>query len=107
LYAYNGAIYFSATNSLGNEPWKTNGTTSGTEMVKDIIPGITSSVPFGFLAAGPTLFFTAWDGVFQSALWKTDGTAAGTVVVKDIFTGLSGYASSSRFSLNGKLVFVG
>jgi ELWxxDGT repeat protein len=75
-------------------------------MVKDIIPWHYIFHPIRiYLQRGLHIFFTAWAGVFPSSAWKTDGTAAGTVVVKDVFTGLSGYASSSRFSVNGKACF--
>jgi ELWxxDGT repeat protein len=81
-------VYFSARNAEnGYELWKTNGTTLGTVLVKDINPGPNGSNPAQLYNANGTLFFSASDGVNGTELWKSDGTAAGTVMVKDIRPG--------------------
>ncbi|MHB8624009.1 MAG: ELWxxDGT repeat protein [Sulfuricaulis sp.] len=73
----------------GAEPWKTDGTTAGTVMVKDVNPaaGVGSS-PSGFTVLNEALYFSANDGVSGVELWKTDGTAVGTQLLKDICPGL-------------------
>ena len=59
--------------------WATDGTTAGTHLVKDIVPGRNGSNPTGFLAAGDgRIFFTANTGTGPT-LWSSDGTAVGTV----------------------------
>ncbi len=63
------------------ELWKTDGSTTGTQLVKkfaDFYPAST------FRAVGGSLYFIASDGVAGEELWKTDGSEAGTVLVKDI-----------------------
>src|SRR5690554_2557780 len=62
----------------GEELWKTDGTESGTEMVKDLVAGMGSSYPYGFLRDDDrgVVYFTAGDG--DSQVWQTDGTEAGT-----------------------------
>ncbi|MDA8749873.1 putative Ig domain-containing protein, partial [Candidatus Poseidonia alphae] len=81
-------LYFtSSTATYGNELWKSDGTTNGTMLVKDIGNGSVGSNP-GYLApVDNTLFFTADDGTNGRELWKTDGTEAGTLMVKDINNG--------------------
>lgn len=91
----NGILYFYATDgSTGYELWKSDGTTSGTTLVKDINSGATTSMATG--TGGPqlnfinnNLFFRASNGINGMELWTSDGTSAGTVMVKDIFPGSS------------------
>lgn len=65
----------------GAELWRTDGTTAGTFMVKDLKPGTASTVMGSFCAIGSDVFFNAAATGFEQKLWKTDGTAAGTVQV--------------------------
>src|SRR5262249_19502957 len=77
----NGTLYFTASDGTGGTGlWKSDGTTAGTVMVKDINPG-GGSYLFGLTALNGTLLFAAFDGT-QEGLWKSDGTAAGTTLVK-------------------------
>jgi len=69
------------------ELWKSDGTTAGTSLVKDIYTGAYNASPANLLAVNGTLYFSATDGTNGRELWKSDGTAAGTVIVKDIYTG--------------------
>ena len=77
--AYNGTLYFSAsTNSTNKELWKTDGTASGTTMVKDIRSGTAASSPDTFFVFNNEVHFqiSASSGI---EIWKTDGTSSGTV----------------------------
>jgi ELWxxDGT repeat protein len=71
----------------GRELWVTDGTATGTRILKDVNPGKASSNPAELTVIGPTLFFVAENGAEGRELWKSDGTAAGTVLVKDIHPG--------------------
>lgn len=87
-------IYFAAVSenadgdSIGSEPWVTDGTESGTHLVRDIgtffgaainpFPP-PSSFPHDFEVAGDTVVFVA-----NRDLWRTDGTVDGTVQVAEI-----------------------
>jgi ELWxxDGT repeat protein len=79
-------IYFQAsTVKYGEELWKSDGTTSGTKIVKDIVPGPGDSGPEDIVSTAPrTTFFRAWDKKHGEELWRTDGTESGTKLIKDI-----------------------
>lgn len=85
----NNTVYFFADDSLhGYELWKTDGTESGTKLVKDINPNNTGSdelALFTISALGNAVYFFADDGEHDTQLWRSDGTVAGTYMVKDIF----------------------
>ena len=115
LTVANGKLFFASTDNIsGNELWVTDGTASGTVLVKDIFPGTTNSTPN---SANPTnltnvnnvLFFTANDGTTGTELWKSDGTNSGTTLVKDIFPGstTSSGATVPNSSLPQNLTAVG
>ena len=79
-FVYNGTMYFQAsTNSTGAELWKTDGTTAGTSMVKDISSGTTSSYPSAFFVYNEELHFQIKMGTNGIDIWKTNGTSSGTV----------------------------
>jgi ELWxxDGT repeat protein len=79
-YFSGGVLYFSADDGIhGAEPWRTNGTVSGTEMLADLNPGTNSSNPKSFVLFDGSVFFGATDAT-GSALWRTGGTSEGTVL---------------------------
>ena len=82
-------LYFRATDGdRGTELWKSDGTTEGTVLLKDILEGFGSSSPKNLTVVGSTIYFSATvGGSIGNELWKSDGTAGGTVLVKDIFPG--------------------
>ena len=86
---FNGWLYFSANTILGYELWKTNGTSAGTVLVKDINPG-GSSNPDNFVILNNKLYFVAADGTNGREIWTTDGTSSGTVMAADVNVGASG-----------------
>ncbi|WP_158279818.1 immunoglobulin domain-containing protein [Coraliomargarita sinensis] len=61
-------------NQTGWEPWVTDGTVAGTGMIKDTVPGSSSSQIEQAVWLDGELFFVNQ----RTKLWKTDGTAAGT-----------------------------
>ncbi|XZE56277.1 ELWxxDGT repeat protein [Planctomycetaceae bacterium SH139] len=91
--AYNGDTYFVAQQT---ELWKTDGTTGGTELVKDLANGsvngeilgldiANNTIAIAFLDRGPTV--AASDD--RSEFWKSDGTTGGTIMVHDFGVGSS------------------
>ncbi len=110
-------VFFSASDATnGEELWKTNGTTAGTVMVKDINPGGSSGCSgtswYTQLSATPVpsniLYFTATNGVDGNELWMSDGTAAGTVQVKDVNPGAPSACGLIGLFLehNGEIYFI-
>jgi ELWxxDGT repeat protein len=98
--------YFSAEDAThGRELWKTNGTTAGTTLVKDIYQGVSPSYPYGFTVLGDKFFFVADDGIHGTELWVSDGSAAGTQLVKDLKAGANGSSPSTLTIFNGALYF--
>lgn len=82
----NSVWLFTANNGTnGAELWRTDGTTAGTALVKDIYSGSYGSSPGALTELGNgRVVFTANDGVHGNELWVTDGTAAGTSLLKNI-----------------------
>jgi ELWxxDGT repeat protein len=85
-------LYFTASDRhtggiIGPELFVTDGTTTGTRVVKDMRPGIFGANPVEVTDVNGVVYFVANDGITGYELWKTDGTAAGTVLVKDIIPG--------------------
>ena len=87
---YKGELYFAAGDqATGIELWKTDGSPTGTRLVKDINPGRADSSPTRFVEVNEFLLFRAIEPTHENELWRTDGTEEGTVLVKDIFEGKS------------------
>jgi len=82
--------YFAAASGQfpapGLELWKTDGTATGTVIVKDIHPA-GYSYPTQITAWGDRVVFSADDGTHGTELWISDGTEAGTTLVKDLSPG--------------------
>ena len=102
----NGTVFFAADtegaggSDFGNELWKTDGTSQGTELVKDIndTAAGADSEPFPLTFTyqvpptvngelGSKYLFVADNGSDGYEPWVSDGSAAGTVILKDISTG--------------------
>lgn len=99
-------VYFSATDGInGFQLWKSNGTASGTSLVKQINANASAS-PAKFYTSGSVFYFQASDGTANGLeLWKSDGTADGTVMVKNISTGSYGSEPENFKIFNNELYF--
>ena len=77
-------IFFSADSASGHgQLWVSDGTTSGTHLVKAISPSGNDDVMY-IVAFGDSVMFRANDDVHGLELWISDGTESGTHMVKDI-----------------------
>ncbi|WP_405564550.1 ELWxxDGT repeat protein [Polaribacter sp. Asnod6-C07] len=102
--------YYTGTTFYGYELWRSDGTETGTVMVKDIRDGTASSnTEFKGIELNGNLFFAANDGINGAELWKSDGTEAGTTLVKNIDkSNLNGLSYNNIFKkLNNKIYFLG
>lgn len=112
MTAVGSTLFFvNGDTTTGLELWKSDGTASGTLMLKDIYPGERGSIPTRLINMNGMLFFTAGDQTTARNLWKSDGTAAGTVLVTDAKItlgaeyGTEPYFWPVVFNLNGTLFF--
>jgi ELWxxDGT repeat protein len=81
-------VYFTYDDGEhGRELWVSDGSSAGTHMVKDILPGPASSDPRELHAEGTILVFTASDGVHGRELWRSNGTRLKTRMIQDIAPG--------------------
>jgi ELWxxDGT repeat protein len=76
----NKYVFSIYTTNYGTELWITDGTTTGTQLLKDLIPGSSGYVHFGQndIQIGPYTYFTASANNGISGVFRTDGTPAGT-----------------------------
>lgn len=105
---FNNNFYFIADNGVvGYELWKSDGTTSGTQLLKDIFTGGNSSTfKLNGSATNNYFVFEAHDLINGNELWKSDGTSLGTVLLKDINTNGNGLNDFSEFATyNDKVYF--
>jgi ELWxxDGT repeat protein len=87
LTAVGRTLYFVADDGIhGPELWRSDGTSRGTRLVKDLNPGAGDTGPGQLTDVAGTLFFTASDGT-HGDLWRSDGSAAGTMLVKEFGQG--------------------
>jgi ELWxxDGT repeat protein len=117
LVEFNDKLYFSANNGEnGTELYVSDGTGSGTKLVKDINPGADKygysygSYPYDFVEFNGKLYFGANNEETGTELYVSDGTTVGTELLVDISPGendFGAYSSSpSNFvELNDKLYF--
>ncbi|RYU96680.1 ELWxxDGT repeat protein [Emticicia agri] len=104
LINVNGILYFTAYDAdytYGNELWRSDGTTAGTYMVKDINPG-GGSAEIGNLTNVNGMLYFRTSGSNGTRLWKSDGTPEGTV---EVSTNVR--LGGSIADVNGTLFFKG
>ncbi len=107
LGSLNGTVLLQARDAAhGVELWKSDGTTGGTLLLRDISGGTRGSMPGELVELGGLLYFRAEDGVHGAELWRSDGTVAGTAMVADIFPGARGSNPAGLTVVNGALFFV-
>ena len=117
--AYDEILIFSANDGIhGAELWRTDGTTEGTKMIKDINKGAVKSMPSNFCFYNDHIFFSAADSSYidsltypfelkyNTELYRSDGTSDGTFLVSDINQDAQvGSEVSNLMYCNGQLLF--
>jgi ELWxxDGT repeat protein len=100
-------LYFLGVDSNGYELWKSDGTTAGTALVKDIFVGsagqVSSQVQLSNING--TLYFNPLDGI-GNFIYKTNGTLAGTIRARSGGEYYSAFVDPTPFYLNKKVIFV-
>ncbi|NBC32835.1 MAG: hypothetical protein GVY13_09200 [Alphaproteobacteria bacterium] len=100
-------LFFLAVDpNTGAELWTSDGTTSGTRLVKDIFPGDMSSAPSQMFAPDDDgFYFAGIDSNVGAELYFSDGTEDGTTFVADIAEGSSNSLPSTFARLGGEAFF--
>jgi ELWxxDGT repeat protein len=109
LVNFNTDIYFIAQDGEhGFELWKSDGTSEGTLMIKDInpTPNEFGGYPDWLTVVKGSLYFSASDGEHGMELWKSDGTSEGTRMVKDLTPGPNGSDLYWFSNVNERLFFI-
>ncbi len=105
LVPVGNTLYFDGYSWSGKkELFKTNGTPSGTVLVREITSAHGSS-PSQLTNVNGQLFFTALAFAGGRELWKSNGTAASTQRVKDIFAGKTSSHPANLTNIQGTLWF--
>lgn len=105
---FGGQLYFAAEDSgAGLSLWRTDGTTTGTQLVVDPSP----SKAYGpstndFALFGGAFYFSGSDSSTGTELWKSDGTVGGTQLVVDSLPGVSSGSPTELTVFAGELYFV-
>lgn len=102
-------VFFTADDGVhGRELWITDGTETGTRLVRDIYPGSDYSDPDDLTALdGGRVLFTAYSPATGRALWVSDGTETGTHVVNGVHpASKSGDGTGIQPLGDGRAVFV-
>ena len=108
LFSYQGRVLFSADDGThGRELWISDGSISGTQMLKNINPGAGDSNPEDFTLHDGLVYFSAFNQSTGTEIWVTDGTSLGTSLLYDIWPGVSSGYVDYLTSLNGNLYFAG
>ena len=106
----NVTLFFVANDGVhGKELWKSDGTSNGTVLVKDINtdPNLATDPFFSdFVSHNGVLYFAARDTTNGIELWRSDGTDAGTVMI-DLRPGAVASSPAGIITADGSLFFEG
>ena len=80
-----GRALFAADNGLGDEVWRTDGTTAGTVIVSNVAPGPgTADIVFGPTTDSGRVLFAATSPTTGRDLWSTDGLSDTQLLRDDV-----------------------
>jgi ELWxxDGT repeat protein len=99
-------LYFAADGGGNNiELWRSNGTESGTYLVKDFAAGA-SSIPEFITSINGSIYFRVKNANAERELWKSNGTDAGSVLLKQMWVRAFEY-TNMFIEYDGYIYFAG
>ena len=103
LWPHNGVLYVGmATGATGQEVFRVvPSLLTGLQLAADLIPGISSSSPFGFASLGTSLLFLAGTAVDGQELWTMTGS--GQFANRGVQPALTGLQSWTQAAGGGTL----
>ncbi len=105
LTLVNDTLFFIPNDGIhGKELWASDGTATGTRLVKDIDLSPQGSMPYQLTAGKHGLFFLRYANDTYE-LWFSDGSEAGTRVVKQLVGGTTTYMTNLIAFGDGVLFF--
>ena len=88
VWVKNNEFYFLANSGVGTQVslglYKSNGTDTGTTIVKTVLTGVGAPEPHSFTEYNGKLYFVTSSLAKGNELWVSDGTTVGTHIVRDI-----------------------
>ena len=107
IYVKNNLAYFIGNNfSEGSEFYVSDGTLSGTQIVKNIYPGNSNSVIGKLFYIDTNFYFTGNDIQHGYELWYSNGTNSGTKIFKDVIPGYSYASVTNMLRCNNKTFYI-
>ena len=112
-----GNAYYTQDDGInGFEFWRSNGTSGGTSMVRDITTGQNREskgghkrFPKNMTPMGGNIYMAAYGPTTGYELWRSDGSSGGTNLLLDIWTGNNGSdpnsSNPSNFLVAGSTLF--
>lgn len=108
---FNNEVFFIADDNIhGSEIWKTDGTSNGTVLFKDINNGIASTSINKFYndkINKKLLFFTNSANRSNNTIWVSDGTPNGTIELANIKSSYTFGYPDNFITINNKTFFTG
>ena len=105
--AGSGLFFIANEGEHGRELWRTDGTSAGTVLVRDVNPGPDAGLDYGLLATDGHVFFAGHDPEHGTEVWVSNGTTAGTSLVSDLTPGPESSLSYLRGTIGGRALFSG
>ncbi|MDG1781925.1 MAG: PKD domain-containing protein [Flavobacteriales bacterium] len=98
-------IYAAKAQSCGLEPWVSDGTADGTQLLKDIRPGVGFSEPEDFAITPNGVVFSAYSVELGRELYITEGTPEGTQLLIDLYPGETSSSAAGMITFNDHAYF--
>ena len=101
----NHLLFTAKTGTSGREPWISDGTAKGTQILKDLVPGSKDMTLALFTVAGKYGFFIGFPNPKLLVLFRTDGTAKGTFKLTDLETFPGNFLSQELVPFGNRVLF--